>query len=52
VLYTEMARSIQEFAFEHAEVVQVEERNVKSMGDMKAIGVEWYKKHRVYEREL
>jgi len=52
VLYTEMARSIQEFGFEHAEVVQVEERNAKSMGDMKAIGVEWYKKHRVYGRGL
>lgn len=52
VLYTEMARSIREFGFDHADVVQVEERNIKSMGDMTAIGVRWYKKHRVYEREL
>jgi hypothetical protein len=52
VLYTEMARSIRDFGFEHADVVQVEERNVKSMGDMKAIGVQWYKKHRVYARTL
>ena len=50
VLYTEMANTIRQFNFKHADIVQVEEKNVKSMGDMKAIGVQWYKKHRVYER--
>ncbi len=52
VLYTEMARTIQTFGFKHADVVQIEEQNIKSMGDMTAIGVEWYKKHRVYEKIL
>jgi hypothetical protein len=52
VLYTEMARTVHQFGFEHADIVQIEEGNVKSMGDMKAIGVQWYKKHRVYERNL
>ncbi|RQW09072.1 hypothetical protein EH222_04695 [candidate division KSB1 bacterium] len=52
VLYAEMARTIKEYGFAHADVVQVEEENVKSMGDMSAIGVRWYKKHRVYENEL
>lgn len=52
VLYTEMARTIQKFGFKHADVVQIEEKNIKSMGDMSAIGVEWYKKHRVYEKLL
>ena len=52
VLYAEMARTIKEYGFAHADVVQVEEKNVKSMGDMSAIGVRWYKKHRVYEKEL
>ena len=33
-------------------IVQIEEKNIKSMGDMKAIGVEWYKKHRVYEKAV
>ncbi|MBN1481325.1 hypothetical protein EH223_03030 [candidate division KSB1 bacterium] len=52
VLYTEMARTVKEFGFKHADVVQIEEQNVKSMGDMSAIGVQWYKKHRVYEKIL
>ena len=52
ILYTELARTIREFGFEHADVVQVEEQNAKSQGDMAAIGVSWYKKHRIYRREL
>jgi len=52
VLYTEMAHTIKKFGFKHADVVQIEEQNMKSMGDMTAIGVEWYKKHRVYEKVL
>jgi hypothetical protein len=52
VLYTELARSVQDFGFEHADVVQIEERNTKSLGEMGAIGVEWYKRHRIYRRAL
>ncbi len=52
VLYTEMSKTIRERGFEHADIVQVEEENIKSMGDMKAIGVEWHKKHRVYQKSL
>lgn len=48
VLYTELAKSVRDFGFEHADVVQVEERNTKSLGEMAAIGVEWYKRHRIY----
>jgi hypothetical protein len=50
VLYTEIANTVKQYGFEHADIVQVEEKNIKSLGDMKAIGVEWYKKHRVYEK--
>ncbi|MBC8186294.1 hypothetical protein H8E88_34865 [candidate division KSB1 bacterium] len=50
VLYTEMANTVKQYGFEHADIVQIEEKNIKSLGDMKAIGVEWYKKHRVYEK--
>jgi hypothetical protein len=52
VLYTELAKSVYDFGFEHADVVQIEERNVKSLGEMAAIGVEWYKRHRIYRRVL
>jgi len=52
VLYTELARSVYDFGFEHADVVQIEERNASSLGEMAAIGVEWYKRHRIYRRAL
>jgi GNAT superfamily N-acetyltransferase len=52
VLYTELARSVKDFGFEHADVVQVEENNTKSLGEMAAIGVKWYKRHRIYRRAL
>jgi hypothetical protein len=52
VLYTELAKTILDFHFEHADVVQIEERNIKSLGDMQAIGVEWYKRHRVYRHDI
>ena len=52
ILYTEMAKSFAEFNFKHADVVQVEEKNLKSQGDMKAIGVEWYKRHRIFRCTL
>jgi hypothetical protein len=43
---------VNDFNFEHADLVQVEERNSKSLGDMAAVGVRWYKRHRIYRREL
>jgi GNAT superfamily N-acetyltransferase len=52
VLYTELARSVYDYGFEHADVVQIEERNDKSLGEMAALGVEWYKRHRIYRRAL
>jgi hypothetical protein len=52
VLYTELAKSIKSFRFEHADVAQINENNRKSMGDMEAIGLEWYKTHRVYRLAL
>jgi hypothetical protein len=52
VLYTELAKSVYDFDFKHADVVQVEERNAKSLGEMESIGVAWYKRHRIYGRKL
>jgi GNAT superfamily N-acetyltransferase len=52
VLYTELARSVRDSGFKHADVVQVEERNAKSLGEMEAIGVSWYKRHRIFGRAL
>ncbi len=52
VLYTELAKLGLEKRFRHADIVQVEESNLKSFGDMTAVGVQWYKKHRVYRRGI
>jgi GNAT superfamily N-acetyltransferase len=52
LLYTELARSIKSFHFEHADVVAVGEDNIKSLTDMETIGVRWYKRHRTYRRVL
>jgi hypothetical protein len=41
---------MREFGFEHADVVQINEDNPKSMGEMEALGVAWYKRHRVFRR--
>ncbi len=52
ILYTELERTLQNAQYEHADVVQIREENAKSMGDMRALGVTWYKRHRLYERSL
>jgi hypothetical protein len=52
VLYTELGKTVLDFNFEHADLVQVAENNVKSIGEVEAAGAEWYKRHRVYRREL
>jgi len=52
ILYTEIYKSIREFGFEHAEIIQVGEDNFQSRSDMETMGISWYKSHRAYEREL
>lgn len=52
ILYTELARSVREFHFRHADLAQIAEDNLKSLGEANALGVEWYKRHRIYRRAL
>lgn len=53
VMYAELFRAIQEFPrFQHAEAVQVSEFNHKSLNEMHKYGVEWYKTHHIYRKEL
>ncbi|MHC4599530.1 MAG: GNAT family N-acetyltransferase [Planctomycetota bacterium] len=52
VLYAALAKALVEFGFEHANVVQINEADVKIAGDMKALGVAWRIRHRVYKRAL
>jgi len=52
LLYTELAKTIKDYGFEYADLVQVNEVNKASMSDMEAVGVKWYKRHRAYKRDL
>jgi hypothetical protein len=52
ILYTEIDKSVKSFGFKHIDIVQVNETNFTSYHDMEAIGVQWYKRHRSYKRDL
>ncbi len=52
ILYTEIKKSVEQFGFEHIDVVQVSEENFKSRSDMENMGIRWYKSHREYQRTL
>jgi hypothetical protein len=52
LLYTELAKTLRDHSFEHADIVQVGEENMKSLAEMQSLGVSWYKTHRVYRRSL
>jgi GNAT superfamily N-acetyltransferase len=52
LLYTELEKTLREFNFEQAEIIQVDERNFKSKADMERLGVHWSKRHRTYRLDL
>lgn len=52
LLYTELSKAISSFGFKHMDLVQVNETNIASMAEMESIGVNWYKRHRAYMRDL
>jgi hypothetical protein len=52
ILYTEIRKIVEELGFEHVDVVQVNEVNFESRSDMETMGIQWYKRHRSYKRQL
>ncbi len=52
ILYTELQKSILEFDFDYADIVQIAETNMKSFGEMSNLGWQWHKRHRIYEKPL
>ena len=52
VLYTELARTLTDSQFWHADLVQVGTENTRSMSDQLTFGAEWVKTHRVYKKRL
>ena len=52
ILFDEMAKSLQEGRFEHADVVQVGVENDKMQRELRDLGIEFYKTHRMYEKKI
>lgn len=52
VLYTELTKMLRASQFERLELVQIEERNMRSLAEMRNVKPEWYKVHRGYKRAL
>ena len=52
LLYTELEKTVREYGFDKAEIVQVDEKNFMSKSDMETLGTHWYKRHRTYRLDL
>lgn len=52
VLYLEISKAILATGFKHIDFEQVGEENALSLADNMTFGVEWYKRHRVYKKDL
>lgn len=50
LLFSEMHRSVVEGGFDHADIVQVGVDNDKMQREMRDLGIEFYKTHRLYQR--
>jgi hypothetical protein len=50
ILFSEMHKSVLEGGFKHVDIVQVGVDNDRMQNEMKRLGIDFYKKHRVYIR--
>jgi len=52
ILFSEMYKSIAEGGFKNAEIVQIGVENDKMQRELRELGIDFYKTHRVYQRAL
>ncbi len=52
LLFSEMCKSVIEGGFEHAELVQIGVDNDNMQRELRSLGIDFYKAHRLYRREL
>jgi len=50
ILYTELEKTVNDFGFEYADIVQINETNMKSFGEASNLGANWHKRHRIYKK--
>jgi hypothetical protein len=52
LLFSEMYKSVADSGYRHADIVQIDIDNERMQREMSSIGIDFYKMHRLYEREL
>jgi hypothetical protein len=52
LLFSELRKSVIECGYQHADIVQIGVENEKMQREMRDLGIDFYKTHRVYERPL
>jgi len=52
ILFSEMQKSITEGRFKHAEIVQIGVDNDKMQRELRELGIDFYKIHRVFEKSI
>lgn len=52
ILFSEMARSVRQGRYQHAEVVQIGAENDRMLRELRKIGIDFYKTHRMYRRAV
>lgn len=52
ILFSEMQRSVVEGGFQHADLVQVGAANDRMQRELRDLGIDFYKRHRMYTRSL
>jgi ribosomal protein S18 acetylase RimI-like enzyme len=52
LLYVETEKVIRGKHYQKAEMIQVQEKNFRSKGDMESLGVQWVKRHRIYHKSI
>ena len=52
LLFSEMYKSVIEGGFQHADLVQIGVENDKMQRELRELGIDFYKAHRLYQRAL
>jgi hypothetical protein len=52
ILFSEMFKSVAEGGYKHAEIVQIGIENDKMLRELRELGIDFYKTHRMYQRAL
>jgi hypothetical protein len=50
LLFSEMYKSVREGHFDHADIVQIGVENQNMQREMRDLGIDFYKTHRMYQR--